>query len=479
MKRFYVVLILIVAFFYGNSQTQVPNANFENWHTISTSNDSLEGWNAAVFFDVGFPIGVLRIPTAERESVEVFQGNYAVKMETKNMYGFTVPGMMQLGRLLLSDDDLDIVGGIPFADRPLGISFYAKYSPAVSDSAFMFAYSTKYNDATETTDTIGATFYTITETLSDFTQILLPFVYQSDEMPDTLNIIFLSTNPLNMKVGSTLWVDSLQMKYDVDAYPTLAFPATDITDTSFTANWLPSVYSTEYFLDVATDQNFENIIPEFDDLLVNSFAYSVIIPQANQNADNYYYRVRVKYGDTATSVNSNVETVKLAYPTICLSATQITAQSFKANWLSKNLAESYNLQVAKDAEFTDFVLGFENYNLIDTSFVVSGLEPVSDYYYRVQVVYSFATSPFSNIMSLNTLNLKTVDNFTSYYVKNNILFISDLVVNSQIDIFDVLGKNIISLQCNSTSVEIPISVSGTYIVLISNKYKKNSFKFNF
>ncbi|MBN2663599.1 MAG: hypothetical protein JXR68_08105, partial [Bacteroidales bacterium] len=123
--------------------------------------------------------------------------------------------------------------------------------------------------------------------------------------------------------------------------------------------------------------------------------------------------------------------------------------------------------------------GFENYNLIDTSFVVSGLEPVSDYYYRVQVVYSFATSPFSNIMSLNTLNLKTVDNFTSYYVKNNILFISDLVVNSQIDIFDVLGKNIISLQCNSTSVEIPISVSGTYIVLISNKYKKNSFKFNF
>ncbi|MBN2890365.1 MAG: hypothetical protein JXL97_00730, partial [Bacteroidales bacterium] len=353
MKRFYVVLILIVAFFYGNSQTQVPNANFENWHTISTSNDSLEGWNAAVFFDVGFPIGVLRIPTAERESVEVFQGNYAVKMETKNMYGFTVPGMMQLGRLLLSDDDLDIVGGIPFADRPLGISFYAKYSPAVSDSAFMFAYSTKYNDATETTDTIGATFYTITETLSDFTQILLPFVYQSDEMPDTLNIIFLSTNPLNMKVGSTLWVDSLQMKYDVDAYPTLAFPATDITDTSFTANWLPSVYSTEYFLDVATDQNFENIIPEFDNLLVNSFAYSVIIPQANQNADNYYYRVRVKYGDTATSVNSNVETVKLAYPTICLSATQITAQSFKANWLSKNLAESYNLQVAKDAEFTD------------------------------------------------------------------------------------------------------------------------------
>lgn len=478
MKKFSVFFIFIVSFLYVNSQTQVPNGNFENWLTVSTANDSLEGWTNAIYYDLGYPLGVVRIATAEQESSDVFQGNYSVKMETKDLYGNTVPGMMQLGQFNLTNDDMEISGGYPFADRPIGISFYAKYTPAGSDSAYMYAYMTKYDEANNSTDTIAMTAYFFTDTIVDYTQILMPFAYMSEEIPDTINILFISTNPLDMKVGSTLWVDSLQMKYDIDAYPTLAIAATEITDTSFTANWFPSMYSNEYYLDVASDSIFLNLITGYDNLLVTSYSPTVYIPEPEQGAENYFYRVRVKYGDTATSVNSNVIPVNLAYPTVCLPASEISSGSFRANWLSKDNAESYNLQVSNNAEFTDFVSGYENLNLIDTTTVVSGLQPNSDYYYRVQVVYGYGLSPFSNVINQATVRINTVENFSSYYVKNNILYLNNVPANSEITIYDASGKIFFNEHISSENSEILIPQNGVYIGIIKNSNKSFRFKFS-
>jgi len=477
MKKIYIVLILIFATFTGFSQTQVPNQYFENWHTISDPNDSLENWSTAVFYDLGGLWGVIRVPTAEQEASDVFQGSFSVKMECyqEQYSGILVPGMMQLGNLVVSDDDMDINGGYPFADRPLGMSFYAKYQPATADTAFMLAYLTKYNSSTNSSDTIGASMYLFTETLADYTKILLPFAYQSEDMPDTINIIFISTNPENMKVGSTLWVDSLYMKYDFDAYPTFTFAATNVTDTSFVANWFPLPGAVNYSLDVATDTNFVQIIPEYNDLIVSSYSQTVNIPDAYQDEENYFYRVRVNYTNT-TSINSNVTAVKLSYPTVCLTATEVTSTSFRAHWLPRENAQSYNFQLAGDMMFTNLVSGYENLNVLDTTTVVSGLEVDSLYYYRVQTVYSFGLSPFSNVMSQLTLNLTSFKDFNSYFVKDKVLYIHELSGNSEINVYDVTGRNIISTVSNSSSVEIPFNTSGIYVVIIKDNEENYRFK---
>ncbi len=460
--------MLLIATF-GVSQTQVPNENFEDWSTNTTANDSLDYWNAAIYVDLGYPLGVVRVATAAQESSDVVQGSFAVKMETRDVYGNTVPGMMQLGRLFVSNDNFSISGGIPFTDRPLGMSFFAKYTPAGTDTAFMFTYLTRYDNTTHTTDTVGGSFYIITDTVASYTQILLPFVYKDTVTPDTMNIIFISTSPFDMKVGSTLWVDSLQLKYSFDAYPTIALAATKVTDTSFTANWFPSAMANEYYLDVATDTNFVHIIPGFDNLLVDTFNYDVTIPSANQNSQNYFYRVRVKYGDTATSVNSNVITVVPLYPTVALPATDISITGFTANWAKQNNAQSYNLDVATDILFTSYVTGYQALSTTDTSKVVSGLDADSTYYYRVQTVYSQGSSPYSNIISLVTItNIPKIKGFNSYFVKNKILHLNMLPKYADVNIYDVNGRNIYSSVSSSESLEIPINISGVYFVTIRN-----------
>lgn len=479
MKKITLLFVVLFSTMVLFSQTQAPNGNFENWQTITEPNDSLENWSNAVYFDIGFPIGIVRVVTAEQETSDVFEGNFSVKMETKELYGsFTVPGLMQLGQFIITEDDMDITGGYPFTDRPVGMSFYSKYSPAGSDSAYMFAYMTKYDDVNHNTDTIAMTAYLFSETIADYTQVLLPFVYQSEETPDTINIIFMSTNPMDPKIGSTLWVDSLVMKYEFDAYPTLAMPAMNITDTSFVANWIPSMYTDEFYLDVASDTNFVDLITGYDNLLVTSYSQTVNIPEPEQGAENYFYRIRVKYGDTATSVNSNVIPVKLAYPTVCLPATEISSTSFRAHWMSKAEAESYNFQLSNDALFTELVSGYENLNLTDTTTVVTGLESDSVYYYRTQVVYNFAVSPFSNIITQATTKINTVENFTSFYVENKFLHLNNIPANSEIIIYDATGKIIYNKETSSPNSEVFIQQDGVYIGIIKNSKKTFRFKFS-
>ncbi len=463
MKKFYFLIAILGFSIVSLSQEpQAPNSNFENWDSL----DSLIDWNSAVFIDLGPPVGVIRIPMAEQESADVFEGDYAVKMETKDYMGYTVPGMMQLGQL--NSQEFIIEGGYPFEARPMGMSVFAKYNPAENDTAMVFAYMTKYNQANNSTDTIGATVYPIWDTIADYTELLMPFVYESADTCDTINIVFMSTNPLNMKIGSVLWVDSLRLKYSIDAYPTLALPASDVTDTSFIANWTPSPYSFEYYLDVASDSNFIDILPGYDNIVVDTFNFYVHIPETQQGQEEYFYRVRVKYADTATSINSNVIKVLPSYPTECLPATNITGNSFQANWRQIQRAENYLLDIATDENFNNYISGYQAFNTgQDTTHLVTNLDPDTEYFYRVKTIYPAGESPYSNVVNVLTLvNLHKILDYKYYFVKNKSLYLFNLAKNSNVLIYDVNGRLIYSENANTDNLEVPFSHTGVYLVII-------------
>jgi hypothetical protein len=93
--------------------------------------------------------------------------------------------------------------------------------------------------------------------------------------------------------------------------PTPAAPqaqnATNVTTTSFTANWSAVSGATGYRLDVSTKQSFGSYVPSYQNLDVgNVTSYSVTGLAANTN---YYYRLR-SYNANGTSPNSNVINVK-------------------------------------------------------------------------------------------------------------------------------------------------------------------------
>ena len=98
---------------------------------------------------------------------------------------------------------------------------------------------------------------------------------------------------------------------DIGAYeapaPTLSAPtataASDVTSSSFTANWSSVSGATGYRLDVSTKKSFTPYLAGYQNLDVgNATSYSVTGLKANTN---YYYRVRA-YNGAATSPNSNV-----------------------------------------------------------------------------------------------------------------------------------------------------------------------------
>jgi hypothetical protein len=95
------------------------------------------------------------------------------------------------------------------------------------------------------------------------------------------------------------------------AAPTPAAPRalrpTDVTATSFTANWSSVNGATGYRLDVSTGNSFVTYVPGYQDLDVgNTTSWNVTGLTANTF---YYYRVRA-YNGNGTSPNSNVVKVK-------------------------------------------------------------------------------------------------------------------------------------------------------------------------
>ena len=86
-----------------------------------------------------------------------------------------------------------------------------------------------------------------------------------------------------------------------------ALKATNVTATSFTANWRAVSTATGYRLDVATDSSFVNYVPGYQDLDVGNVTNYNVTGLAARTT--YFYRVRA-YNSNGTSPSSNVVQVK-------------------------------------------------------------------------------------------------------------------------------------------------------------------------
>ncbi len=180
--------------------------------------------------------------------------------------------------------------------------------------------------------------------------------------------------------------------------------ATQTNTTSFSANWNAVNNATGYILDVSTMSTFALFVPGFQGKDVgNVLTYSVT---GLNSSTPYHYRVRA-YNNAGIGENSNAQTITTlsgipSTPTLN-SNNVITQTSFKAAWDVVNGVSKYYIDVSTSQSFTTFVGDYNNKDVGNvTSFMVYGLQPNVDYWFRVRAYNLAGTSPNSTPLNVKT-----------------------------------------------------------------------------
>ncbi len=88
---------------------------------------------------------------------------------------------------------------------------------------------------------------------------------------------------------------------------------------------------------------------------------------------------------------------------LALDASNIDSTSFTCNWQSVSAASGYKLYLATDISFSGTLPGYNPKDLTTLSESVSGLNPETNYYYKLKSYNSEYESEFSNVISVLTL----------------------------------------------------------------------------
>jgi len=177
--------------------------------------------------------------------------------------------------------------------------------------------------------------------------------------------------------------------------------ATEIGSNSFRANWQTFSNVIGYELDVATNEDFANII-----FCVSRFSgSSFLITDLDGNTD-YFYQVRSMLDTINISENSNtVSVTTLLEPPVALGQSNTTQTEFTANWTSVTDVSEYILYVSLGnfpANPPNNLPNYDGISVADTTQVISGLMSATTYYYVIKSKLGELISEESNTIIANT-----------------------------------------------------------------------------
>lgn len=212
MNRILSVVFILLLTCINSIAQQVPNGSFESW-----SGNEPDNWNTTNQSVLGVDFS-----TVTKDVSGPQQGTASAKLTvvTKTI-GFpinqtvTLPGVLTLGILKIDPvaQTASITGGYPFTGKPQKLTGYFKYQPVNNDTCAMGWGLTKWNNGTR--DTIGYGAIRKMGTINTWTYFEIPLTYKLSEAPDTINMLFINSNPLDgiVHTGSTMWIDNLTFVY--------------------------------------------------------------------------------------------------------------------------------------------------------------------------------------------------------------------------------------------------------------------------
>lgn len=209
-----VILLLIVINYSCDNKTDepttqlvIPNGDFEEWALKSELLEPVD-WNTSNFN----LYNIVSFNTVTKDSLNAYSGKYCPRLETKSQIvnGETVKvaGLITLGVFDVNIETRQAVvfGGIGIESKPTSLEGYFKYSAVGVDSCFIDIALTKQED------TVANARFSSSST-PDWTSFNIPIKYRSEETPDSINIVILSSDTSIFEAGSTLWIDNLTLNY--------------------------------------------------------------------------------------------------------------------------------------------------------------------------------------------------------------------------------------------------------------------------
>ena len=176
MKKKYLLLLLIsLVLFELNAQT-VPNGGFENW-TNNIFYEDPDNWTTLNLLALG------GVPETAIKSTDSRTGSYALELKTVSFInGSNQPDTM-IGYAFSAS--IGGGGGFPVYSRPQGLSCYYKYDKVGLSIGYVTVVLSKWNIQTNKSDSVGWGITFIPYDQSSYTQLDIPILYFSSEVPDT------------------------------------------------------------------------------------------------------------------------------------------------------------------------------------------------------------------------------------------------------------------------------------------------------
>ena len=181
--------------------------------------------------------------------------------------------------------------------------------------------------------------------------------------------------------------------------------ATNISASTFFANWHLTEVATGYSLDVATNSTFNSYIEGYKNK-ITTFNFAPVSGLSPNTT--YYYRVRAFNATDTSSYSDTILVTTLLHtpaPKGCR-VSNIRLSSFTANWGNSLGASSYLVDLSTVSNFSTFVTGYQSKDVGNTfKLQLTGLELNTTYYFRVRAVDSVVsdTSLYSVTIPVTTL----------------------------------------------------------------------------
>ncbi|APY10866.1 1,4-beta-xylanase [Seonamhaeicola sp. S2-3] len=170
--------------------------------------------------------------------------------------------------------------------------------------------------------------------------------------------------------------------------------------------------------------------------------------------------------------NSPEPSTKLAIPFASI-ASNVTDDSFQANWVLVPEAENYLVDVSTDSDFSVMLTGYDALIVQDNAVTITGLSPASNYYYRVRAQKGTEITNNSNVITVTTTGVAPEESEDPTFLKvkanalENPFFVGVAVKSNQLtegSAYDVVLKNEFSSITAEYEMKMdPISTgSGSY-----------------
>jgi len=227
--RFLPIVILLLYIVFANditAQQQPENPGFEEWEEFGIGPDTLEpvNWSSLKSSDGGDLINLV-IPQVWEQTTDAHSGMYAVKLINMPILTLVAPGTLTNGRVhatLPPTDayvytiDEDPQWHTPFTDMPDSLTAWAKYFPESTDIAHIIAVlhtdTAKIFDTTQT-NWVAVASIDLSDPIDEWTRFSAPFTYLNSNTPEFLLFGIFVGDAVNSTVGSTLYLDDLELIY--------------------------------------------------------------------------------------------------------------------------------------------------------------------------------------------------------------------------------------------------------------------------